>query len=207
MVIGTPYGQPNEYENNGRILGNIFDEHGQKMLPKEFVIEDLSDISGCEDIILVIENDTMEPLYGYFDRQSGFFCYPQFECVSLYNNNEEPLIAISKDGKWGFCNRSNGDVVIACQYEEVYRNFSNGYAIVVQTEVSESYYEEYILIDRHGKIVIFPDHIIPITTPNIAGKLVIADCSNESPLYGIADTTGAIVVGPCYEEITVGDCL
>ena len=193
-VVGIP---DEEYEYNGFVHGNILDEKGSEILPQDYLLCDLSDCDGYEDIIIVASVSKDWYLFGFYDRQSSFFCEPCFEDISYYTKNDEKLIAVMANEKWGFCNRSNGNIEIPFQYDAVSCDFSNGYAIVI---AAGTYSEDYFLIDQQGMKTVFPDLVIPISTPNDKGELIIADQSNDPVLFGVADVNGAIIVTPCYDE-------
>ena len=195
-VLGTP---DQFYDQNRRVRGSILDAENQPVLDGEWLLELLNDIKGCEDIILVIDPDN--DLYGYFDTQSGFFCKPRFEDVSFSTRNEERLVAVSLDDDWGFCDRSTGEMVIPCQYDGVYDDFTNGYALVImETDWEEDATDEtLLLIDESGSEVRFPQGVTPFSVPNQAGYCIIMD--DSSGLYGIGDVNGTIIMQPCEKKM------
>ena len=200
-VVGFPYMAGDEYEHNGRVLGRILDTSGRDVLGKIFVLEDLSDIEECEDIILVIDDSQEQLVFGYFDRQSGFFCKPQFEEISLYTSNNETLVGVKSRGLWGFCNRFTGNIEITCKYDAIAYDFRNGYAIVIlYDKQSDKYSERHILINQLGDEIVFPDDIRPMSLPDEEGVLIIADYSSHNCLYGIANVNGETLLRPCFEN-------
>ena len=84
-------------------------------------------------------------LRGFIDFQENWIIPPIFENVSFWS---EDLIAVRKNGKWGYINR-DGDVVIDFQFEDAYL-FSNGLAAVSLN------LPLYGLIDREGNWVAEP---------------------------------------------------
>lgn len=196
-VTGVP---DEEFDLNGYVYGNIIDGTGLPVLEKEWLIGDLSDIEGCEDIILIIDDSSEMNIYGFFDRSSGYFCEPKYDGISLYTQNSEKLIAVSCNELWGFCERNTGRILIPICFDGVFCDFQNGYAIVIEEGKSLYYSEEYSLINQSGEPVLFPEDIMPVSTPNKEGYLIIADYTDENPLYGIGNTKGEIVIQPCYME-------
>ncbi len=197
-VTGVPC---EDFEMNGYVYGTIINETGQPVLEGNWIIVDNSEISGCEDIIFVMEDTDEKLLYGFFDRQSGFFCKPIFDEVSYYTKNSENLVAVqSADELWGFCERSTGEIVIPFRFDGVCFDFENGYAVVIEAGESFDYDERYSLVDRKGEQIVFPDEIMPVSPPNEAGYLIISAGMDGYELYGIGNTNGEIVVYPCYEE-------
>ena len=195
-VAGTP---DQYYTRNNRVWGNILDAENKPALEQEWLLEYLGNIEGCEDIILVI--DPEDELYGFFDTQSSFFCKPSFEDVSFSTRNEERLVAVSLDDYWGFCDRSTGEIVIPCQYDGVFDDFTNGYALVImETDWEEDANEEtLLLIDESGCEVRFPKGVTPFSVPNQAGYCIVMD--DSSGLYGIGDVNGTIIMQPCEKRM------
>ncbi len=203
-VIGEPYYDNEDGDYLGYVFGNILDENGNKLLENDWILLDCSDdYEDRADLVIVLRDMGDHNLYGFFDKQSRCFCEPRFESISFFTDNEAKLVAVCEDEQWGFCDRTSGETVIPCQYDGIYEDFRNGYAIVVKAFYDDDMewydvYEEYLLIDERGESVAFPDGISPFSTPNEAGYLVIL--SLEDNLFGIGDTQGRIIIQPLYEN-------
>ena len=196
-VVGEPYYEDEDGEYLGYVYGNILDENGEKLLENDWILLDNADNEDLDDLVIVLQDTGESYLYGFFDKQSRFFCEPRFAYISFFTNNEAKLVAVCEDELWGFCDRATGELIIPCQYDGVWDDFRNGYALVIKAS-DDFWSEEYLLIDQRGEAVAFPDHVMPFSAPNESGYLVIASADDE--LYGVGDVHGNIVIPPTLEE-------
>ncbi len=186
----------NYKDDYGYIFGTIIDIQGNTLLPNEWWIDDTSDIVDCEDIIILIDKNHKNQKFGFFDKQSGFYQEPLYDGISFRTRNDEALIAICTDDKWGFCRRNDGKLVIPCIYDD-FEDFRHHYAIGILTnDDANQLSDRYLLIDYDGKPVLFPNDVFPVTPPNESGFLIIMKVNSGMELWGIGTINGDIVVDP-----------
>ena len=89
-------------------------------------------------------------LYGFFDKQSGYYQPPIYD--SIDDRCTDPLspMFVKKDGLWGYVNRSNGEVVVPFQFSGGYGYplYQNGYALIANRNPSDDgsiTYQTYLL--------------------------------------------------------------
>ena len=175
------------------------------------------------NIVIIEEYGDEDPevpeLFGFYDKESGFFQMPVYEEVSGFTDQNEPLIAVCLDGHWGFCQRDSGKLVVPCVYDNVF-DYVDGFAIGSFSGDDENSFwdEKYELLDREGKVVsLFPDGIYPVEIvspedcPDIDSTMLLLMQRNDSGyLFGLGKTDGTILQEPytpyyydIYEELGV----
>ncbi len=178
------------------------------------------------NIVIVEEYGDEDPekpeLYGFYDKESGFFQMPVYEEISGLTNQNEPLIAVCLDGHWGFCQRDSGKLVVPCVYDGVF-DYVNGFAIGSIGESDDMFFaDQYELFDREGKMVSFPDGMNPVDLLSIdevwfdqEGKVIsfsdgihsvdllgidtvvlIMQRNGTDYLFGLGSTDGRIILEP-----------
>ena len=140
---------------------------------------------------------------------------------------EEGLLAVQKDGKWGFVNKK-GKEVVPCKFCDVYP-FENGSAIVYETDYVSCYYinaKGKPLFDRtfyraysfdvDGRAIVRETDGGPAELINEKGETIFTakDISfgdggigkyrftNDANKMGIVDLNGNIVLDPIYEYLS-----
>lgn len=170
-----------------------------------------------EEFSLLISTNTEPEKWGYYDKQTGFYCEPQYDAIIDSSSDILYPIAVEKNGKWGFVNRNTGIVVIPCVYDDIIAPFNNGFALMCMTleEPSEdlNLYDQYILLNPKGEEVTFERQTMPVYNSSSNGTVVImkrldadGDINYASNfenvyLYGLANTHGDTILSPTYRYI------
>ncbi len=164
-------------------------------------------------------------LFGYYDKDSGYFLSPRYEDVRdsfpyYLKQEKSQLVSAKQNGKWGFLNRETGEIVLPFIYDDVLNTFCNGYALVVQRinfkepqkkmAFDTAYGEEWLLIDEQGHSLILEESIRPVSGVTNSGIYIIRETSEMEQAqegamliekYGLANVQGEIILTPCYADI------
>lgn len=122
--------------------------------------------------------------FGLLDNKGQWVIPAEYEGIE---DMSEGLVGAKKDGKWGFINDKN-EWVIAPAYDRIYRDFENGYAIVLNNDKS-------ILINRAGKELTKPAANLDLYRP--VEEMIRFRTGRK---YGYLDTDGNIAIKPAFEE-------
>jgi hypothetical protein len=108
------------------------------------------------------------------------------------------LAPFKSNGKFGYVNPKNQELVIQPQYEDAYE-FNGGLAAVVLKPCTDSCLFNYI--DKNGKIAF--DKTFSSSGDFVKGKAVVAVayCDKTPCKYGIINRKGDFSVNPDYEDI------
>ena len=171
--------------------------------------------------LVLLQNDR----YNFVDIEGKLISTEQFEDAKDFGNGLAP-VQREEDGLWEFIN-TEGETVIPQKFEAAYQ-FNNGFAKVFMND-----WEEY-LIDIDGNVV---DTVInqkrekkyklvgrpysnSMGIENSRGELIMEKKYNyfgyrqgdvfwysQNDLYGLADTSGNIIIGPEYQYLSYfADC-
>lgn len=145
---------------------------------------------------------------GFFDKESGFMQLPYYdEVFDFYCEDSRYPILVGLDHRYGYVDRSTGQVVIPLQYEGYTScsEFHNGFALIAASVIhhdgSES--NDFILIDTEGNQVVFPDGISPDGYVQDNGLLIVSSWSSDLSVlqFGLCNIKGDMILDPQYEWI------
>lgn len=140
--------------------------------------------------------------YGFYDKASGCLHPAEFDYVSddMSNDSTAPVL-VGLDGYYGYVYRDRCEIAIPLKYQTCgdYSEFENGCAIIGKYTYVHENGCQFMLIDRYGNEIIFPEDYEPFSLPTADGLLILIN--PQTGLLGIGDTTGQVVVSPIYEGI------
>lgn len=189
-----------EMDINGYVLGQIYKSNKQPVSTDKYWIDYIVDIPKSGDVIRL--KSCNDNYYGFFDTKFDYLQQPVFDDVSYRTQNDQPLIAVSKDQKWGFCCRKDGEIIIPCIYDDYY-DFENGFALVCISDFeTTSWKDTWKLIDLAGNPVNFEEGYMPITLPDSNGTLIVQLQSENDVKYYFAYTSGYVVSDKSYDTLS-----
>lgn len=189
------------FDEYGRAYGCLFDNEGNQMFDDCWV-DYHEEPDKYSKLLILLEGNEDHELCGFFDLESGFCVLPQYSDISMFTRNDQPLIAICINEKWGFCSRCSGEIIVPCIYDGCY-DYENDYAIVISEQSSaESPLDDYYqLIDLHGEIINFPKGIYPVSAPTAKGFLIIMSMLDGKQWFGVGCVSGEVVQYPIFSTI------
>ena len=189
------------FDEYGRAYGILFDSEGNQVLDDCWV-DYREEPDEYSKLLILLEGGEDHELCGFFDLESGFCLLPQYEHISMFTRNDQPLIAICINEKWGFCSRCSGEIIVPCIYDGCY-DYENGYAIVIseQRSTESLLADDYQLIDLHGDIIIFPKGIYPVSSPTNNGFLIVMSMLDGKQRFGIGCVSGEVIQYPIFSTI------
>lgn len=198
----------------------LIDRNGAYILSPKYCIME------TDNSYYVVQESNGESLFGYFDKESGFFQQPRYENIRdnfpyFMHYERDARIAVKENGKWGFIYRETGEVALPFIYDDILFTFCNGYALVVQKEktvetLTDSFdmkmkeLEKWLLINEQGLPLKQMKNYFPVSGLTncgtfIIGKTIEIDQSMGEyyyeELYGLADINGEILITPNFIDL------
>ena len=166
----------------------------------------------CDPIYSFIEYDSFEGLYygtektgiiwitsdddkcGFMDIESGYFSGCIYDDYYPWVT-DDPLLYLVKNGKGGYVDRNNGNVIIPFAYDPNYCTpFSNGWACV--TKDSET--NEWYLINHYEQTWIIPSGF-ELYSFTIDSQLALVK-NTQTNLLGYCSSDGRIIIEAKFES-------
>lgn len=189
------------FDEYGRAYGSLFDNERNKMFDDCWV-DYREEPDEYSKLLILFNGCDDHKLCGFFDLESGCCILPQYDNISMFTHNDQPLIAICINEKWGFCSRYSGDIIVPCIYDDCY-DYENDYAIVISEKSSTEtpLADDYQLINLHGEIIFFPKGIYPVSTPTNKGFLIVMSMLDGKQWFGVGCVSGEVVQYPVFSTI------
>ena len=185
--------------NGGQYENGLIDAEGSIIVPQEYSIN-----YQC-GVYIVIGDAEACGKYGFFDPQNQTFIPPQYQYITNSHARNNHLILVKDHGKFGYVDRRNGKMEIACMYDEpiFQAQFRDGYAIACTLlKRDDGIYYEFHLIVESGDEILFPSGVClaaDVFCGLSEGRVIIQD--RMTGLYGFGDVAGNITVDPQYEMV------
>lgn len=182
-------------EDRNSLMALINDE-GEVFLTSDYIYE--------TELSYIFSNKQGE--WGFYDKRSGYQSLMFDYVYDLDCTEENSPILVEKNGKIGYLNRTNGDILIPFRYIYIaeFSQFRNGYAVVGKEEPNAKDGRLVTLINEQGEEQYFPDGVMPVSFV-YNDKIVIRkenpDGYQERPFYGLGDIDGRIVIEPQFDYI------
>ena len=183
-------------------MDGLIDRNGSYILaPNYSIIE-------TDYLYYIAQEEHGDVLFGYFDKESGFFQSPRYEGILdsfpyRMNYDRDDRIAVKENGKWGFIYRETGELALPFIYDDILFTFNNGYALVVQIENSKA--EKWMLIDTKGIPLKIEEDCCPVSGITNSGTYIIEKAVKHDQkkddyevFYGLANIFGKQIIIPCY---------
>lgn len=142
--------------------------------------------------------------WGFVDKQSGYLQSAIYdEVYDLFCIDSNLPILVEMDGKIGYLDRKNGDVVIPFYYKYFwyYSEFCNGYAVVLLPENDEENFQT-VLINTEGHEIHFEYGLNPASFVYDDVIIVMKTYENVGiTKRGLGTTSGDILIYPKYDYI------
>lgn len=150
-----------------------------------------------DDYSMVDEDGWNTPNSGFIDVPSGFFSGICYGAVYPWCSADSKLIAVAdaETGLWGYADRTNGEIVISCQYWGFDPGTFSGGVVAVAYEDEKGNPTDFFLIDESGNTIDLPEGITVNIYANAQEGLIKVKAGD---LYGYANAQGEIVIVPAY---------